>query len=53
MNNNFITISFFLILFFLRIFKQLLFFFQMEDGDNFMKIFFFPYNKIMIDKCSY
>lgn len=52
MNNNFIIIFFLLILFFLRIFKQL-FFFQMEDKDNFMKIFFFSYNKIMIDKCSY
>lgn len=52
MNNNFITIFFSNSLLFTN-FQAALLFFQMENRDNFMKIFFFPYNKIMIDKCSY
>lgn len=52
MNNNFIKKIFSNSPLFTN-FQAALLFFQMEDGDNFMKIFFFPYNKIMIDKCSY
>lgn len=52
MNNNYIKKKFSNSLLFTN-FQIALLFFQMEDRDNFMKIFFFPYNKIMIDKCSY